>query len=58
MARRYRKSDSGNYRVDLTRVWPHDGFDYKPGARLIVSEALLKLMLEEDGLVADVQPSA
>jgi hypothetical protein len=58
MARRYRKSDSGNYRVEITRVWPHLGINLKPGARLIVNEATLTEMLEDDGLVASVQPSA
>jgi hypothetical protein len=49
---------SGQYRVEITRVWPHLGFTYKPGVRLIVSGELLKLMSAEEGLVSNVQPSA
>lgn len=58
MARRYPKSDDGRYRVTLTRPFPHLGFTYKPGGEVNVREGLLKVMLDEEGLVANVVPSA
>jgi hypothetical protein len=57
MARRYPKSGNGRYRVTLTRPFPHLGFTYKPG-EVDVREGLLKVMLDEEGLVANVIPSA
>lgn len=56
MARRYPKSDSGRFRVTLTRPHPCHGIVYRPGA-VTVSERFLKELLDEDGLVADVLPS-
>lgn len=56
MARRP-KSANGRYIVMLSRPFTHLGFTYKPG-RVDASEALLKVMSEEEGLVANVIPSA
>jgi hypothetical protein len=57
MARRYPKSQSGRYDVTLTRPFTHLGFTYRPGA-VNVREGLLKTMLDEEGLVANVGASS
>lgn len=53
MPRGVPKSQSGRWRVTLTRPFPHRGFDYRPG-EVTVREALLKAMLAEEDLVANV----
>lgn len=54
---RYRKSANGRYRATLTRTFPYKGFIYKPG-EVTVREGLLKAMLDEEGLVANVVATA
>jgi hypothetical protein len=54
MARRYKKSDSGRYVVSLMRAFPPLGL--RPGSAN-VTEATLKKMLDEEGLVSNVVPA-
>lgn len=55
MARAYPKSKSGRYDVDINRTFAP--LRLKPG-RANVTEAVLKAMLAEEGLVANVVPAS
>jgi hypothetical protein len=60
MAKPYKISTTGYYRVELNRVYPPDGrrgFRYKPGPVHTVNQAVLDAMLADDGCVASVTPA-
>ena len=48
MAMTYRKSKSGYYAVQLNAVFPHEGFDYKPGTAITVGQTVLDAMIAAD----------
>jgi hypothetical protein len=55
MAKTYKKSASGFYRVELARPFPRRGFTYKPGQRIRASQAVLDEMIVAD-VVSNVTP--
>ncbi len=59
MAKPYKTSPSGYYRVELNSTFPPDGrrgFRYKPGPVHRVNQALLDAMIAVDGCIASVTP--
>ncbi|HEX8446277.1 MAG TPA: hypothetical protein VF649_06650 [Sphingomonas sp.] len=56
MVTTYKVSKSGFYKVGLARVFPHAGFDYKPGHDHTVNQDILDAMIAAE-LVTDVAPA-
>lgn len=48
------ESASGFYLVEISRLFPFGGFDYKPGQAITVNERILDAMEAEEGLVTRV----
>lgn len=54
-AKKYAKSESGFYKVELVKPFTHAGFTYKPSFDgIVVNEELLELMLEEKVITNNV----
>jgi hypothetical protein len=53
MVTKYKVSPSGFYKVGLARVFPHAGFDYKPGHAHTVNQEILDAMIAGE-VVTDV----
>jgi hypothetical protein len=53
MVTKYKVSPSGLYKVGLARVFPHLGYDYKPGQDVTVNQEILDAMIAAE-VVTDV----
>ena len=57
MAIKPKNSASGFYKVDLSRPFPFQGFNYLPSHQHTVNEEIFEAMQAEDGLLVAAQPA-